>query len=79
MTEIKAVNEIVEFIARQSPANVIAFKASEPTKKRVYDLVFKKKNGQLTKEENSELEYYLMLEHIMRLAKAKAHKILHEA
>ena len=52
------------------------FEVSEEAKKRVYDLVFKEKSGTLTKAENSELKYYLLVEHIMRLAKAKAYKIL---
>ena len=77
MNELKALDEIVSFIALQSPEKVLVFKASEPTKTRVYDLVYKEKTDALTKKEKSELEYYKVLEHIMRLAKAKAYAILH--
>jgi len=68
----------VDFIAKQSPDAVLAFKASKDTKDRVYDLVFKEKTNSLTEEERSELEYYKVLEHIMRLAKAKAYKMMHD-
>jgi hypothetical protein len=77
MIELKAIDEIVDFIAMQSPDKVIAFQASEATRTRVYDLVFKEKTSVLNEDEKAELEYYKVLEHIMRLAKAKAHKILH--
>jgi len=77
MKELQAINEIVNFIALQSPEKVLVFKASESTKTRVYDLVHKEKTGTLTKREKTELEYYNVLEHIMRLAKAKAYSILH--
>jgi len=77
MKELQAINEIVNFIALQSPEKVLVFKASETTKTRVYDLVYKEKTSALTKREKTELEYYKVLEHIMRLAKAKAYSIMH--
>jgi hypothetical protein len=52
----------------------IAFRPSEAAKARVADLVAREKTGSLTPEETSELEHYLHLEHIMRLAKARAKK-----
>lgn len=78
MIKTSALDEIVDFIAKQSPDAVLAFNASKNTKDRVYDLVFKEKNSSLTKEEKAELEYYKVLEHIMRLAKAKAYKMIHD-
>ena len=78
MIKTRALDEIVDFIAKQSPDAVLAFKASKDTKDRVYDLVFKEKTNSLTEEERSELEYYKVLEHIMRLAKAKAYKMMHD-
>lgn len=77
MHQLQALDEIVDFIALQSPERVLAFKASSATKQRVYDLIDKQKNYSLTEREQSELEYYNVLEHIMRLAKAKAYKLLH--
>jgi hypothetical protein len=77
MMQIQALDEIVNFIASRSPKEVLDFKASSTTKTRVYGLIEKQRNGMLTDAELSELEYYNMLEHIMRLAKAKAYKLLH--
>lgn len=77
MVQLRALDEIVDFIANQGPEKVLAFKASEDTKTRVYDLIEKEKTSTLTSEEKSELEYYKVLEHVMRLAKAKAYKLLH--
>lgn len=77
MLQMQALDEIVDFIAFQSPEKVLAFKASQATKDRVYNLLDKKNTSTLTEREQSELEYYNVLEHIMRLAKAKAYKLLH--
>jgi hypothetical protein len=76
MVKLRALDEIVDFIANQGPEKVLDFKASEDTKTRVYDLIEKEKTSTLTSEEKSELEYYKVLEHVMRLAKAKAFKLL---
>jgi len=72
----KAYEEVVDFIAAESPSKVIAFRPSESVRARVVDLVSREKTGSLTAEETSELEQYLQLEHIMRLAKARAKKYL---
>jgi hypothetical protein len=70
---MKAYEEIVEFIARgTTPDNVAAFRASESTKERVADLIQREKISGISPEEESELNHYLQLEHLMRLAKARA-------
>lgn len=70
---IKAYNEIVDFIAAGStPETVANFSASEETKKHVADLIHREKTIGLSTEEASELDHFLKIEHIMRLAKAKA-------
>lgn len=73
-------DEIIDFLAMGStPAQVIAFKVSEETRSRVSDLIQREKTSGLTLEEHTELDHYLQLEHIMRLAKARARKnITHE-
>lgn len=76
MIASKAYEEIVDFIAAGSPNRVVAFRPSEATRARVGELVAKEKSGALTPEETSELEHYLHLEHIMRLAKARAQQYL---
>jgi hypothetical protein len=44
----------------------------------VADLIAREKASELTAEERSELDLYLQIEHIMRLAKAKARKLVSE-
>lgn len=68
-----AYEEIIDFIAAgTTPRNVIAFRPSEAAKARVAELIQREKTLGLSPEETSELTYYLQLEHIMRLAKARA-------
>lgn len=65
--------EIVDFIARgASPAQIAHFSASQETRDRVADLIHREKTAELSEEESSELNHYLEIEHILRLAKARA-------
>jgi hypothetical protein len=69
----RAYQEVIEFIASgTTPSNVIAFRPSQASKERVGILIEKKENSGLSEDENSELEHYMQLEHLMRLAKARA-------
>ena len=72
----KVYDEVIEFIASSSPQNVIAFRPSEEAKARVVDLLHREKTEGLSEEEKSELDHYLQIEHLMRLAKARAHQYL---
>ena len=67
-----AYDEIVDFIAATNPAAVAAFEASQATKDRVAELIHKEKTVGLDLDEAAELKQFLNLEHIMRLAKARA-------
>jgi hypothetical protein len=65
--------ELIDFLAAgTTPQSLIAFKPSAATKARVEELVRRQKLQQTTPTENSELNHYLELEHLMRLAKARA-------
>jgi len=69
----RAYEEIIDFIAAgTTPQRVIAFQPSEEVKVRVADLIHREKTNGLSSEESSELNQYLQLEHLMRLAKARA-------
>lgn len=71
-----AYDEIVDFIAAgTTPQMVIAFQPSEKAKARVAELVEREKTVGLSADESSELDSYLRLEHIMRLAKARAQSL----
>jgi hypothetical protein len=74
MHTLKAYEEIAEFIASVNPAKVLAFRPSEETAQRVSDLIEREKTERLSAEEKSELDYYMQLEHLMRMAKILAHK-----
>jgi hypothetical protein len=70
----KVYDEIIDFIATgTSPQSVIDFKLSTAAQERLEDLVYRHKTGELTPEEKKELDYFLTLEHIMTLAKARAY------
>jgi hypothetical protein len=72
-----AYEEFVDFIAAgTTPSGVVAFRPSEATKERVQDLIRREKNGGLSPEETAELDHYLHIEHVMRLAKARARQLL---
>ena len=74
---MKAYEEIVEFIAAgTNPSSIISFQPSEEVKERISNLIFREKNEELAEDEREELDHYLQLEHIMRLAKARARKYL---
>lgn len=70
----KVYDEIIDFIAAgTTPQSVINFRLSEAAQERLEDLVDKHKTGELTPDEKRELDHFLTLEHIMRLAKARAY------
>ena len=70
----KVYDEIIDFIATgTSPQSVIDFKLSTAAQEPLEDLVHRHKTGELTPEEKRELDYFLTLEHIMTLAKARAY------
>ena len=68
--------ELVQFIASLSPREVIDFKPSEAARQRVWDLIERQKASALPADEKSELDHYLEIEHLMRLAKARARQLL---
>jgi hypothetical protein len=77
MNTLKAYEEVVNFIAAgTNPRKKIAFRPSEDVRDRVADLIERERDDDLTVAERSELDHYLQLEHLMRLAKAKAHDYL---
>jgi hypothetical protein len=72
-----AYDEIINFMAAgMTPNSLIAFQLSEAAKERVVDLIFREKNMALTADETAELDRYMTLEHLLRLAKARAHEHL---
>lgn len=77
---MSAYEEIVDFIAAgPSTAYVASFRASPELKARVAELLGLEKSDFATKADKAELVHYLELEHLMRLAKARARERLAHA
>ncbi len=75
-TALPAIDEWTDFFALKFPADILTFSPSKKVAERVEFLVFKEKTEGVSSEEKSELDIYMVLEHIMRIAKAKAKKRL---
>jgi hypothetical protein len=73
MSVAKSYEEIIDFIAAgTTPEAVVAFRPSDSVQQRVSELIERSRAGAISAEEQSELEDYLQLEHIMIMAKAQA-------
>jgi hypothetical protein len=71
MSATKSYEEIIDFIAAgTTPETVVAFRPSDSVQQRVAELVERSHSGSASAEEQSELEDYLQLEHIMIMAKS---------
>ncbi|OQX13619.1 MAG: hypothetical protein BWK73_11725 [Thiothrix lacustris] len=71
----RAYEEVIDFIAGgTTPGKIIAFRPSEASKARVSELIYKSKNASISSEEKDEFSHYMQLEHLMRLAKARAQR-----
>jgi hypothetical protein len=72
-----AYEEVIDFIAAgTTPGKIVTFRPSDESKARVNELIQRSKSAELSSEERSELEHYMQLEHMMRLAKARAQRFL---
>jgi hypothetical protein len=70
--------EIVELLASQpSPDQILSIRPSPELQARVNELLEQSKKGTLTRQDEAELERHLLLEHLVRLAKAHAYRQLH--
>jgi hypothetical protein len=70
-------NAIIELLTSQpTPEQVLDIHPSPRLQARVSELLARNKEGELARHEEAELERYLMLEHLVRLAKAHAYKQL---
>ena len=69
--------EIIDFIASgTTPQAVADYRPSPEAQRRIADLIAQEKEGSLSVEEKSELDHFMDLEHILRVAKARARQIL---
>ncbi len=74
---MKIYEELANFIANAVGSEKLeAFKPSKSISRRVEGLTQKHKDGTLSDSERDELDHYVKLEHVMRMAKARSHKVV---
>ena len=71
-----AYEEVAEFIAALDPKRLLELRPSEVVQSRVNELIDKKKDADLSHDEQYELDRYMALEHLIALAKVRARKHL---
>lgn len=77
MVTSRAFDEVVDFITSSPPAEeILAFSPSERAQRRLEELLEKKREEQLTEEDKQELDQAMWIEHLMRMAKARARQRL---
>jgi hypothetical protein len=69
---LNAYDSLAEFMASLDPVKVLGFHAPQPIQERVEELLEKQQESSLPTTEREELDHYLILEHIVRLAKSRA-------
>jgi hypothetical protein len=65
-------DSLAEFMATLDPVKVLGFHAPTKIQDRVEELLEKKQETGISVTEQEELDHYLILEHIVRLAKSRA-------
>ena len=69
--------ELIDFIVSRATAEaLLAFRPSEDNQRRVSELIQGQHAGTLAREETSELEDFVQIEHLMIMAKAQARRRL---
>jgi hypothetical protein len=69
--------EIIDFIAAgTTPESVVNFRPSPEAQERLAALIEREKAGKLSSEEKAEIDHFLELEHILRMAKARARQVV---
>ena len=74
MTATPVFDEIIDLIAKLPPKELLDFHLSKRMQSRLESLLEKEQDKTISADELSELEKYMMLEHIFRMAKARALK-----
>ena len=67
-----AYEQLANLLANINPEKLIALKASKDMQERYLVLAEKHKNNMISPQEKDELDHFIVLERIIRLAKVKA-------
>ncbi len=77
MTIVETVyDHVADFIADMNPTKLLELRATEAARERLTELIEKEKDLGLSLIEKDELDHYLVLERLIRLAKAHARQRL---
>ncbi len=71
MTIYNVYDQMADLIASLDPAKVMALKANVEMQARLEDLIEKSKFSELEHREKDELDHYIVLERLIRLAKIR--------
>lgn len=64
--------DFADFLAKLAPHKLLDYKASPKAQARLDHLLAENKERPLTPAEEGEMGYFMMIEHLVRLAKARA-------
>lgn len=78
MTAFSVYDSVADFIANMNPQKVMEFKADPEMQDRLEELLERERSVGLDNQEKDELDHYILLERLIRLAKAKAQHLLAE-
>lgn len=69
------VDEVLDFFSRRpTPAQIAAFRLSEAAQERLRELLRRNSAGQLTQQEERELDQMILLDDIVSLIRARAQR-----
>jgi len=71
MTASSVYDSVADFIASMNPQKVLELRADPDMQDRLEELIEKEKTTGLSAEEKEELDHYIVLERLIRLAKAR--------
>lgn len=69
-------DQLAEIIARAEPEKVLDMRASKDMQQRFNELAEKSKNEEITRQERDELNHFVMIERLLRLAKIRAEQTM---
>lgn len=72
VTIYTAYDEIADLLSTADPTRLLNLRASEEMQQRLEFLIEKSKESDLDKAEKDELDHYIVLERLIRLAKIRA-------
>ena len=77
MVSYRPIDEVIDFITSfPKPEDVLAYKAPSSIQERAEYLLYKKQTSTLNEDEIEELNRFMLINHIMIMAKKRAKKSL---